>query len=101
MIDNKPAISIITEIELLCWNALKEQDMFILKQFISGSVIYELNESIKLKTIEIRKHYKLKLPDAIIAASALVNNHVLISRNASDFKKIEGLTLLDPFNLNQ
>jgi predicted nucleic acid-binding protein len=37
------------------------------------------------------------LPDAIIAASALVANLPLMTRNVDDFRRIEGLALIDPF----
>jgi predicted nucleic acid-binding protein len=59
----------------------------------------ELEQSIKEKTAEIRKMYKIKLPDAIIAATALVYNLTLITRNVNDFKKIDGLRIIDPYNL--
>jgi predicted nucleic acid-binding protein len=72
--DHQPTISIITEIELLCYKPAKEEDLLLLNNFIANSVVYELDQNIKLKTIEVRKLFKLKLPDAIIAASALVNN---------------------------
>ena len=98
--NNQPAIFIITEIELLCWRATSEESMIIVRSFISRAVIYDLDESIKLRTIEVRKGFKLKLPDAIIAASALVKDHVLITRNISDFQKIPGLKLIDPFLSN-
>ncbi|HTK21149.1 MAG TPA: type II toxin-antitoxin system VapC family toxin [Mucilaginibacter sp.] len=99
VVDNsQPVISVITEIELLCWKTATEYDLELLQKFISNSVIYELGQDIKLKTIEIRKQSRLKLPDAIIAATALVNGLILISRNTSDFKKVTSLELLDPFN---
>jgi len=97
----QPVISIITEIELLCWKTATENDIAVLNTFISNSVIYELDQSIKLKTIEIRKKYRLKLPDAIIAASALVNNHILITNNVADFNKIYKLNVIDPFKLSR
>lgn len=102
LIDNiadnyQPAISIISEIELLCWPSASEDDILLLKKFISKCVVYELDNAIKLKTIEIRKQFKLKLPDAVIAATAIVNNYFLISRNATDFNKISSLNLVNPF----
>ena len=99
LVDYKPAISVITEIELLCWKSASENDIIILKNFISDIVIYELDHQIKLKTIEIRKQYNLKHPDAIIAASALANNSILISRNIKDFEKIPMLKLINPFSI--
>lgn len=47
----------------------------------------------------MRRKYKTKLPDAIIAATALVHNLTIISRNTADFKNIEGLKVLDLYNL--
>jgi predicted nucleic acid-binding protein len=58
-----------------------------------------INEEIIDQTIELRKVYKTKLPDAIIAATALVHGMTLISRNASDFKNISGLKLVDAHTL--
>jgi predicted nucleic acid-binding protein len=49
--------------------------------------------------ISIRRVYKTKLPDAIIAATAIAHNTTLISHNRTDFKKIKGLTLIDPFEM--
>ncbi len=40
-----------------------------------------------------------KLPDAVIAATALQNGLVLVSRNAKDFKYIQGLEVIDPYGL--
>ena len=55
--------------------------------------------NIVTKAIEIRKLYKTKLPDAIIAATAISYKLILLSRNTPDFKNIEGLQLLDLYNL--
>lgn len=63
--------------------------------------IIQLTAAIVTQTIEIRKEYKIKLPDAIIAATALVNDLTLISRNKSDFKNIDGLAVIDPHSLSQ
>jgi predicted nucleic acid-binding protein len=94
---NQPVISVITEIELLCWRTAGDDSLAAIRDFISRSVVYELDEVIKLKTIEVRKQFKLKLPDAVIAASALVNDHTLITRNMSDFGKISTLKSVNPF----
>ncbi|HEY4196894.1 MAG TPA: type II toxin-antitoxin system VapC family toxin [Mucilaginibacter sp.] len=95
--DYQPAISIITEIELLCWKTATGKDIATLQNFISDCIVFELDQLTKLKTIEVRKNYGLKLPDAVIAATALVNELTLISRNISDFRKINSLELVNLF----
>lgn len=90
-------ISIISEIELLGFKNLDENKILTLKQFVSLSKKFELNNEIKDKTIEIRRNINLKIPDAIIGATALVNNLILVTRNCKDFIKVEGLELYNPF----
>ncbi|HET9505789.1 MAG TPA: type II toxin-antitoxin system VapC family toxin [Hymenobacter sp.] len=64
------------------------------------ATIYDvLDANIVRETIAIRRQRKIKLPDAIIAATALVHNHILVTRNTADFKQLAGLQLLDPHSL--
>lgn len=95
----RPVISAITEIELLCWKSENQNDLKILQSFINDALVIELEQPIKFKTADIRKKHKVKLPDAIIAATALVYELILISRNVVDFKKIERLELINPWDV--
>ena len=97
--EGPPCISAITEIELLCWKTATEKDLEVLHQFIHDAYVIELEPSIKLKTAEIRQQYKIKLPDAIIAATALVYGLVLITRNTKDFGLVPELQVFDPHSL--
>lgn len=92
-------ISVITRIELLSWPGADENQTVVLETFINGSVVYPLDEPIIIKAIEIRKTYKTKLPDAIIAATALVYGFTLIFRNTKDFKNIPDLETINPHDL--
>jgi len=49
------------------------------------------------RAIEIRKKTKVKVPDAIIGASAVVLGCNLITRNVADFKAIDGLKVINPY----
>lgn len=96
--EESPVISAITEIELLCWKTANDKDLEILRDFINDSLVIELEQSIKLKTAEIRKGYRIKLPDAIIAATAMVYGLTLVTRNIEDFKNISDLDIVNPWN---
>ena len=93
-----PKVSVITKIEVMGYNT-SAADYQLLSDFINDAEVIELTESVVNQTIELRKQYKIKLPDAILAATALANGLVLISRNLSDFKNITGLEVIDPHNV--
>ena len=73
---------------------LEQQEQDALESFVSSAFVYNFDEEIILETIGIRKKYPIKLPDAIIAATCLLNNCTLITNNLKDFEKIEGLKTL-------
>lgn len=98
IIDAVPNISVITKIELLGFNTTEEHYQ-TLTDFINDSVVLDLVSSVIDKTIEIRKASKTKLPDAIIAATALASNLVLITRNIPDFKNIGSLRIINPYEM--
>ena len=55
-----------------------------------------LTEEVEVQTILVRKSNRIKLPDAIIAATAMVHNLTLVTCNIDDFKNIRGLKVLNP-----
>ncbi len=94
-LDEDPIISIITKIELLGYKSITQE----VQDLVGVSLTIGLTDEIVNQTIQIRKQYKIKLPDAIIAATAMILDLILLSRNTSDFGKIKGLNQLDLFNL--
>jgi predicted nucleic acid-binding protein len=93
-----PKVSIITKIEVLGFNA-PENYYQLLTDFMNDAIILDLSNNIVESCIEIRKENKIKLPDAIIAATALVNNLTIISRNVSDFQNIDEISVINPYNI--
>lgn len=88
-------VSFITYIEFLGYkNATPEME-----EFISLANVLQINKEIIQSCINLRKSKVIKLPDAIIAATAITHSLQLISRNSDDFKNIEGLKLIDPWEL--
>jgi predicted nucleic acid-binding protein len=97
IVDNEPMISVITKMETLGFNFKSIEEQNLMQDFISGSTVLDINNDIVNITIALRKAHKIKLPDAIIAATALIYNLTLITRNTNDFKHIEGLNMVNPF----
>lgn len=93
-------LSVINRMELLVklGNASEEA---ALRQIISSCIELSLDEPVIQQTILLRQQHRIKLPDAIIAATALVHNLPLLTRNTSDFSALVGLQVLDPHDAAQ
>jgi predicted nucleic acid-binding protein len=98
VIDAVPNISIITQIELLCWNtdAATEQNV---KDFVADSTVLNISHEVIIQCVNLRKSKKIKTPDAIIAATALVYNFTIITNNEKDFSNISGLNAINPHKM--
>ena len=66
---------------------------------MNKATIFSLDPAIVQQTIILRQYHKIKTPDAIIAATALLHGLTLVSRNVSDFKQIAQLQVVNPFEL--
>jgi len=85
-------ISFITELELTGKKISDNEDAKI-TQLLNDCSVIALNNSIKAKYKEIRSKYKLKLADAVIAATSIVYDMPLITAD-KQFKTIKELTLV-------
>lgn len=98
IIDKTPNISVITEIEALSWISSDLNKEIIVKDFIQNANILPLTSSIVKQTIVIRRSKKTKTPDAIIAATAIINDLSLLTSDKG-FDNIKGLNIIDPKTL--
>lgn len=86
-------ISFISEVELLGFKGITKEEEAKLKQLINDSFIYDWNYKLKEQTINLRKKYTIKLPDAIIASTSIVYGLPLVSADKG-YSKIEELDLI-------
>jgi hypothetical protein len=98
IINEIPAISVITKIEVLGYKTTSEASQ-LLGSFVFDSLVIGLSDEIIDITIDIRKKYKIKIPDAIIAATSLVYNSIIITRNLKDFQLIKGVECINPHTI--
>lgn len=90
VLENAPAMCFVVKIELRSFQGDIAKENTI-ADLVNSSTIIELSDDVIEKTIELRKKAKIKLPDAVIAATAIVNNLTLLSTNDSDFLKVPKL----------
>jgi predicted nucleic acid-binding protein len=92
-------ISSITYIEAFGFPFIDKQEEDKITNTCAMLKRFFLTEEIEKQTINIRKSKKIKLPDAIIAATAIVHDLTLVTANSEDFKNIPELKILNPFNI--
>ena len=98
VVDQIPIISVITQIEALSWVNYDKTKEQVLKNFVHDAIILSLTPEIVEQCVRIRRSKKMKTPDAIIAATAIINDFILISSD-NDFTVISGLKVLNPKSL--
>ena len=89
-------ISIISKMEFLGF-PFNSQERLKAEQFMKCATIKTLTDEIVQHVIDIRKEKSIKLPDAIIAATAVQCSAILVTRNTKDFKTL-ALETYNPFD---
>jgi hypothetical protein len=97
IIDTDFNISFINKIEVLGHHAVDEAWI----NFIDQASVIVADDDIIEQTIQIRKEHKIKIPDALVAATAIVNSLTLLTRNVQDFKNIRNLEMENPWLWSQ
>ena len=90
--DKQYAISLITYMEILSYNFTNKDEEEFIKQLLSFFTIIDINQEIAEKVITLKKQRKIKLPDAIIVATALYENAVLYT-NDKQLHSVEDLNI--------
>lgn len=98
IVDSVPNVSVITKIEVLRFNA-PAKIYQTLTGFMEDSAVLGLDTRVVEETIAICKANRIKLPDAIIAATSAVYKLKLVTRNISDFEKLPGIKLVNPHDI--
>ena len=94
------AISVVTRIELLT-KTVPAAEYATMQEFVRTVDVLPLDEPVIAQTIRLRQQHRVKLPDAIIAATALVHGLPLITHNGKDFGGVAGLMVLDSYTVGR
>ncbi|MBM6499123.1 type II toxin-antitoxin system VapC family toxin [Flavobacterium macrobrachii] len=92
-LDYNIGISFISEMELLGVFSISKIQKSNMQKIIDQCFVIDFNLEIKKSAIQLKQKYKVKLPDAIIAATAIHYNIPFITADA-DFKIIKELDLI-------
>ena len=77
-------ISIISWIEVMAGADTSEEEKACL-DFLSTFTIHQLSVEIATEAVQVRKIFRVRLPDAVVWATARINSCLLVTRNSKDF----------------
>ena len=89
--------SSISKIEVLGYHKIEADQVIYFSEIFRILKILHVNFEVIEKAVSLRQQRKLSLGDSIIAATALLNDLTLITRNVDDFSHITGLKITNPF----
>ena len=81
-----PVISVITWMEIMV-GAKSDKESDQLHSFMEKFRVEDIDDMVSFEAVKIRRSTKKKLPDAIIEATAIANETILVTRNSKDFSK--------------
>ena len=83
-------VSVITEMELLAWPSLTPPEEIRVKAFLQTVTVCELTPAIRQQAVRLRREERLKLPDAVVCATAL-DHRVELWTNDARLLNVPGL----------
>ena len=87
------SVSCITEMEILGKYMISASEKQVIDRFLNRCYIFEIDAQIKQLAVNIKQQKRMKLPDAIIAATAIKNKVILVTAD-KDFENVPNLDLL-------
>jgi predicted nucleic acid-binding protein len=86
-------LSFITQLELLGYPGLTDKQEQQIEYMLENCVVIDINNRIKQEVVKLRRNYTIKLPDCIVAATAMYMDIPLITSDKG-FNKIEELNVI-------
>jgi tRNA(fMet)-specific endonuclease VapC len=91
--------SVISRLEVFGYPGLQPDDASKLDSLLQCFTEVDIHRAVINRAITVRQSSPIKIPDAIVAATALLMNARLVTRNTADFRRVSGLELVNPFDL--
>ena len=93
-----PFVSAISYVEVLGYHRLTEEERAHFQAFFQAASILPLSNDVLEQAVKLRQLRKITLGDALIAATALVYQLTVVTRNQQDFDWIPNLPVINPID---
>jgi Predicted nucleic acid-binding protein, contains PIN domain len=94
---NSPFVSEISRVEVLGFQKLTESNIEYFDYFFESTTLLQVSEEVITKAVALRQRRKMTLGDSLIAATAIVYGLTLVTSNIKDFRWVDDLGLVNPF----
>ena len=81
------AISLVTWMEVMVGSTVETEA--VIRGFLADFISLPIDDNVAILAVKLRKSHRIKLPDAIIWATAQSNSRILVTRNIKDFDRAE------------
>ncbi len=95
--EHSPAVSAISYVEVCGYHRLTEQEQSYFEEFFNAATVLPLSQEVLNQAVKLRQIKKMSLGDSLVAATAIVYNLTLVTRNSQDFAWIPNLSVMNPF----
>lgn len=92
--DGEYFVSVITEMELLSYPQLSSSEEALIMGFLKQVSIIGLSDQVKHETIALRRQKQIRLPDAVIVATAIAASATVLTRDKQLVKMFRGIVQL-------
>lgn len=97
MAKNVYSVSAVSRIEVLGYHLLATEQHQYLIEFFQAADILRISDAVVTEAVKLRQTKRMGLGDAIVAGTALAHRLTLVTRNIGDFRWIQNLELINPF----
>jgi toxin FitB len=98
--ENSPFVSALSRLEVLGYHQINDEDKTYFEEFFNASQILPVSQAVIEQGVTLKQIKKMSLGDTIIAATGLVYDLTVVTRNIDDFRWITNLKLFNPFAIN-
>jgi predicted nucleic acid-binding protein len=92
------SIASVTRLEALGFRGITKEEEAALRAFLDNTICHVLDDPVIEQAVSLRQSTRIGVMDAIIAATAQTQDLPLVTRNVEDFKNVQNLRLINPFD---
>jgi len=98
LVAQAPVVSAISRVEVLGYHKLTPEDLHEFEQFFTAAIVLPVSDAVLGQAIRLRQVRTMSLGDSIVAGTAMVHGHKLVTRNTKHFEWVPGLEVINPID---